>query len=95
MMTTQPDWSIIIKRAQNGFITQNLQELIGEGDPTYRKDRFVFEEKGQGVDHDSERKAELEAFRDLTYHLMEYFGIHRDKYSYNLDIKIIKDEDEE
>lgn len=96
-MTTQKDWSIIIKKAENGYITQYLEE-VGErdGEPIYNKERFVFERKDT-VTFDEDRKSELEAMKELLWFISSYFGVYHNKHSkYNLSIKIEKNgEDEE
>lgn len=65
-----PDWSITITKADNGFICECLEELMGEeGDvPAYHRVQTVFESPEFEAD-------DLEAFQKLVWHLKDHFGV--------------------
>lgn len=77
-MKIDKDWSIQITRCDNGYMCKYLRLLDSEDEPTYRKERVVFEE----IDN------ELNTLTRLLHYILEYFGHPYNKHS-DKNIRII------
>lgn len=75
----EPDWELRIKKAQNGFVVETFNELSGEGDPVYRREFEVFEEKGE---------MSLEHIVSMLYYIINYFDTVADRAGKVLDIQV-------